>query len=208
MARHGRGWNDNPDPEEDFQQAGKLAREAMADPSAPPMTRTLVHIALVYVSLGERRFDQALAEAEALLALAPYDGTLVYHMAEPTILAGQPKRALEWIERAAALYPEDDPRQPLLRSVKAYALFADGKPDEALDALRDIRGMLPGFLLLRARLLVGLGRVDEARADVRKFLEYEPSYSQAKHRRKYFYLDPAHVERSIQVFAIAGLPED
>jgi adenylate cyclase len=207
VARHGRGWNDSPEPRADFREAGRLAREAIADSGLAPLAQIVAHAALAYVGLGDRQFDQALVHAEAALALSPYDGTMVYYLSEVPIITGRPALALEWIERAAALYPPDDPRQAHLRSVKAYALWAEGRPEHALELLADMRGMLPGFLVLRALLLVNLGRIEEARADIAEFRKIDPNYTLDKHRRKYFYLPERH-ESMTESLAIAGVPED
>lgn len=68
--------------------------------------------------------------------------------------------------------------------------------------------MLPGFLLLRALLLVQSDHLDEARADVRRFLDVDPTYTQTRHPRRHFYFDPERLEPAIRALAIAGLPEN
>ena len=56
--------------------------------------------------------------------------------------------------------------------------------------------------------LVRLGRVDEAKAQVKLMLEKnDPKFTQAKWREGYFYSDPSIVEAEVADLAKAGLPE-
>ena len=56
--------------------------------------------------------------------------------------------------------------------------------------------------------LVRLGRIDEAKAQVKLMLEKnDPKFTQAKWRQGYFYSDPSIVEREVADLATAGLPE-
>jgi thioredoxin-like negative regulator of GroEL len=122
--------------------------------------------------------------------------------------AGQPERTIEWVERVSAMYREDDPRLRLLGAAKAHALTTQGKFAEALHAMGDARGMLPGYVLLRAYLLAETGRIDEARAVVARLVELAPGFSQDQQRRRNFFFDPAELEPYIEVLAMAGLPEE
>jgi adenylate cyclase len=208
IARHANGWSDSLDPERDFREAGRQAREALALPGAPPIARKIGHWVLAYASLGERNYDQALSEAEASLALAPYDGFWVYALSEIPIAAGHPERTIEWVERVSAMYREDDPRLRLLGAAKAHALTSQGRFQEALVAVGDARGLLPGYVLLRAYLLAETGRIDEAKAVVARLLEIYPGFSQDQQRRRNFFFDPAVLEPLIEVLAMVGLPEN
>ena len=209
--RFARGWSDSANPLEDIGRAGELVREALADPAASPMMRTSAHITLAYVNMVEGKFDQAVVEAEAAIALAPYDGRIAYYLAEIPVVAGRPSLALEWLERAAALYPEDDPRQPELASMKAYAVFRLSGPQAAFDILDGIRGgdevVLRTTYLMRAITLVMLGRADEAKAEIGKLRELDPTWTQEKHRKRFFHVDPVLLDATIQALAAAGLPE-
>ena len=54
---------------------------------------------------------------------------------------------------------------------------------------------------------VRLGRIDEAKAQVRMMLEKnDPKFTQTKWRDGYFYSDPSIVEAEVADLAKAGLP--
>ncbi len=56
--------------------------------------------------------------------------------------------------------------------------------------------------------LVRMGRIDEAKAQVKLMLEKnDPKFTQAKWREGYFYSDPSIVEAEVADLAKAGLPE-
>jgi TolB-like protein len=213
MWRFGRGWSDSENPLDDIRRAGEMAREALSDPRGSPMLRANGHISLAYANMVEGRHDQAVAEAEAALALAPYDGRMVYYLAEPLIGGGRPELALEWIERAETFYHPNDPRQQELASMKAAALLLHASgPAAALEVLSGIRTsdaiVLRTTYLVRIYALVALNRLNEARREAEKLREHDPSWSQAKHRRRFFYVDPERLELVIQALAAAGLPEN
>lgn len=208
IARHASGWSESLDPEGDFREAGRQAREGLALPGVPPIAQKLGHWVLAYTSLGERNYDQALAEAEASLALAPYDGFWVFALSEIPIAAGQPERTIEWVDRVSPMYREDDPRLRLLGAAKAHALAWQGRFEEALVAVGDARGLLPGYVLLRAYLLAETGSIDEARAVVARLLEIYPDFSQNQQRRRNFFFDSAVLEPFVEVLAMVGLPEN
>lgn len=212
LWRFGRGWSDSENPLEDIRRAGAVAREVLNDPAASPMLQSLGHVSLAYANLAERRYDQALAEAEAAIALSPYDGQMVYYLAEMPIAAGRPELALEWIERAARLYHTGDPRQQELLAMKAYAVFRASGPAAALEVLDSIRSsddvVLRTTYLMRAIVLVLLDRRDDARLEIEKLRQHDPTWTLAKHRRRFFYVDPGNLEASIAALALAGLPEN
>jgi adenylate cyclase len=207
VGRHARWWSDSPDPAEDFRQAAALVRGPLADPEASPMTRRLGHVVLAFANLTERKFDQALMEAEAAMALSPYDGAMIHWVGEVAVSVGRPELALEWVDRVAALYPRDDPRLPGLLSIRAWALVHEGKFEEALAVTSDTRGMLPQIHILRATILSALGRPEEAKKEIETLLTLDPSASQARFRQRFFYFDPEIIEGRIMHLAAAGLPE-
>ena len=62
--------------------------------------------------------------------------------------------------------------------------------------------------LQRAIDLARLGRVDEAQAQIRSYLEKsDPKFTQAKWREGYFYSDPSIVEGEVADLSKGGLPE-
>ena len=207
-------WSDTP--EEDFRQAGVLAREAMAQPNLSPLARKWAHYVLAYVNLAERDPDRALMEAEAAIALAPHDGTVLYVLAEIPIGAAQPARALEWIDRAGDLFPENDIMQSVLLVYRAWALTAGRQWEQALAALSDPRvaplrrSVVLGryVLILQAIALAESGRLEEAKAEVRNLLQLDPGYNDVKFRQRNMHFDPELVEWGAVALSAAGLPQN
>lgn len=214
MLRPRLNWSDTP--EEDFRQAGLLAREALAEPNLSPLARKWAHYALAYVSMAERAPDQAIAEAELAIALAPHDGGALSSMIEVPIGIGQSARALEWIDRAGALFPENDIMQSALMVHRAWALTADRQWEPALAALSNTKinalQRAPAWgryiYILKAIALAEQGRLEEARAEVRNLLQLDPTYNDVKFRMRNMHFDPELVEWSSIALSAAGLPQN
>lgn len=130
------------------------------------------------VSASNEQGSVVLSDNEAAVALrnhAPRKEAIV-----------QPVDAVEW----ALFYPTiisrrlddkmgDEPAMQSLRS--SMELYEQGRTTEALAALDDVspRAYSPRFLTYRAGLLLSVGRVDEAEADIQQTLQIEPGNSNA-----------------------------
>jgi TolB-like protein/class 3 adenylate cyclase/Tfp pilus assembly protein PilF len=196
------GWSDTP--EADYQRGGELARQAFAHETLSPLERRLGHWLFAYVCLRERDFERAVREAEAAIALAPYDAFLIGDLGNILISAGRPAQAIEWLDAAAAKDPANAPYYAVTRG---WALTVVGKNEESLVTLRDAAMNWVNTPILRAIDLVRLGRIDEAKVEVGKALEIDPAVTQAKWRAMVFYSDPSISDREIADLAAAGLPE-
>jgi adenylate cyclase len=196
------GWSD--DPKADFRKSGQIVRESLAQQNLSPLERRLCHWLFANVSLAERDFDRALTEAETAKRLAPYDAWMNADLSAVLFSAGRPMQAVESLTGAQA---RDPANAAYYNGLKAWALEIAGKPQESLAASQS--GFLYGnFLpLVRAIVLIRLGRPDEARGEVGKALEMDSSFTQAKWREINFYSDPAILEREVTDLASAGLPE-
>ena len=153
---------------------------------------------------AERDFDRASREAETAISLAPYDASLIGRPVVGANHVRRPDKALEWIEFAA----DHDPSSAKdMNYNEGWALRILGKPEESLAAFKqaDASGDTPLNIAID---LVHLGRMDEARAQVKLMLEKnDPKFTQAKWREGYFYSDPSIVEAEVADLAKAGLPE-
>lgn len=210
IKRHLNAWSH--DHEADIREAGRLAREALAQPNPAPLTRKGAHYVLAFVNLRERDYDQALVEAETSIALASHDGPFITGLSEVPIAIGQPSLALEWIERGARGFAGDDPWQILVTAYRGWATLVGGQPEQALVLLDDPKLMwLPwkiGIPLLRAMAYTELGHLEDARAEIAKALEIDPTYSRAKFRNRNIHFDPTLLDDAIKRLAAAGLPEN
>jgi adenylate cyclase len=203
-----RGWNawsDNLTAE--YQAAGKLVREAMAQPALSPLERRLGHYLSSFIAATERKFDKALNEAEAAIELSPYDVYMLAGLSQIPVMAGKPAEALEWIDRAALLDTNPQISQEVA-FYRGWALTVEGKLEEALAALdKDQRGDDVFTPLVQAIVLNRLGRTEEARAKLKEALASEPGFTQATWRELFFYSDPSIVEQEVADLASLGLPE-
>jgi adenylate cyclase len=195
-------WSD--DIPVEYSKAGKIVREVLARENLSPQVKRLAHWLFAFVLAGERDFDRALSEAETAISLAPYDASLIGDMSQVAIISGRPDKAMEWIEFATTHDPSAAKHWNYLRG---WALRILGKPEDSLAAYKqaDMSNDTPLNIAIH---LVRLGRIDEAKAQVKFMLEKNnPKFTQAMWRQGYFYSDPSIVEGEVADLAKAGLPE-
>jgi adenylate cyclase len=186
-----------------FRKAGEIVREVLARENLSPQVKRLAHWLFALVLASERDFDRALSEAETAISFAPYDASLIGNLSVVPIMSGAPGKALDWIEFAA----KNDPNAAKDISYKrGWALRLLGKPEDSLAAYKhaDMSGDTPLDIAID---LVRLGRIDEAKAQVKLMLDNDPKFTQAKWRQGFFYSDPSIVEAEVADLAKAGLPE-
>jgi class 3 adenylate cyclase/TolB-like protein/tetratricopeptide (TPR) repeat protein len=196
--------------EADAQQAAKLAREALGSDSPSPMVQCLSHRLLVDADWSKGNFEGAIGHAEAAVALAPYNARQLSLLAPVQMAAGNTSRAIEWLLQSERL----DPAIPENTSRLAWAYYLRGEYEKSIEAARrhldlsrENAGEAYWYL---ATGLVRLGRVEEAKAAVKKYLEVVPNETVASARdfyRTHPYKDPGVAERELADIATAGLPE-
>ena len=196
-------WSD--DIPAEYRKASELVREVLARENLTPQVKRLAHWAFADVLTTERDFRRALTEADTAVSMAPYDAFAMGALTPVLIMSGEPDRALDWIDRALGRDPNSAKD---LSYKKGWALRVLGKYEDSMSAFK--QSFYPGgdSPLNMAIVLVRLGRIDEARAQVRLMLEKnDPKFTQAKWRDGYFYSDPSLVEGEVADLATAGLPE-
>jgi adenylate cyclase len=195
-------WSD--DIPAEYHKAGELVRSVLASDDLSPQVKRLAHWLFAWVLASEHDFDRASAEAETAISLAPYDAFVIGHLSQVALMAGSPGKALDWIDFAAK---HDPNAAKSLNYIRGWALRVLGKPEDALGA-HEQSDMSWDTLLHVAIDLVRVGRIDEAKAQVRSYLEKnDPKFTQAKWRQVYFYSDPSIVEAEVADLDKAGLPE-
>ena len=188
----------------EFHKAGQIAREVLAKDNLTPQVKRLAHWLFAEVLPTERAFDRAMAEADAAIAMAPYDAFAIGQLSFVPMLAGKPEKGLEQAEFSLAHDPNGAKDMHYKRG---WALRLLGKYEASVAAFKqaDMSGDAPLNLAID---LVRLGRIDEAKAQVKLMLEKnDPKFTQAKWREGYFYSDPSIVEAEVADLANAGLPE-
>jgi tetratricopeptide (TPR) repeat protein len=118
-------------------------------------------------------------------------------------MAGKPNQAFELLAKASAGNPQS---QKIYSLRRAWAYYVQGHYEKAVEMLREGPKSVDAPLL-RASCQFRLGRVEEARVEVKRALAIDPQFSQKKLREKYFYSDPTILERQVADLGAAGLPE-
>ena len=198
-----RWWSD--DVPAEFRKAGELSRAVLAANNLSPQVKRLAHWLFAQVLTTEGDFDRAATEAEAALALAPYDSSLIADLSGVLIACGKPDKALEWIDAATIRDPGSARDMTYNRGL---ALRILGKYEDSIAAFRQANYPDSDTRIHLAIALVRLGRIDEARAEVRAYLgKNDPKFTGGAWRTAWFYSDPSIVDREVADLATAGLPE-
>ena len=188
----------------ELRKGAEMAKSVLAQENLTPQVKRLAHWLAAMALTTQNDFNRAQSEAEAAISMAPYDAYAFGNLAMVPIMSGQPDKALEWITLALA---RDPSRAKFLNFRKGWALRLLGKYEDSLAAFKQapMDGDAP---LNMAIVLVRLGRIDEARAQVKLMLEKnDPKFTQAKWREGYFYSDPSILEAEVADLDKAGLPE-
>jgi adenylate cyclase len=196
-------WSD--DGSADLRKAGEMVRSVLAKNNLSPQVKRLAHWLFAWVLASEGDFSRALNEADTAIALAPYDASLIANLSQLLMIAGRPEKGLEWTNFAR----EHDPNGLKQQNYnKGLALRLLGKYDDSIAAFRQSFYPDGDAPLHLAVALVRLGRIDEAKAEVKLMLKKnDPKFTQAKWREGWFYSDPSIVEAEVTDLAKAGLPE-
>jgi tetratricopeptide (TPR) repeat protein len=163
------------------------------------------HRDLGYISLNQQQYDQALAEMERAVALAPPDAGSYAALAEVLSCVGRTEDALEAVAQALRLKPEVADTH-LAGVGAAYAVA--GRYEEARAPLQRFLSRYPNILpahLMLAAVYSELGQVAEARAEVAEVLRINPKFSLELHRQRMPIKDPAVLERHLAALRKAGL---
>jgi adenylate cyclase len=164
------------------------------------------HRVLGYIYLYQRQYEQALAEMERAVALAPPTEADSYGaLAEVLSRTGRTEDALEAAAQALPLKPEYADAH--LESVgSAYAVA--GRYEEARAPLQRFLSRYPNRLDIHLMLAVvysELGQAAKARVEAAEVLRLNPNFSLEVHRQRMPIKDPAVLERHIAALRNAGL---
>lgn len=160
------------DPDQDFNRADELAREALAkDPHL-----WLAHLVLAATAVGRQRWDEAVAHADAGVRLAPEHPTALASAALICLRANDWARASAWAAQALRLNPDLPPYLRVLLAVDCL-LRDDDAGALAEASLVDVPDMEWGPLY-RGLALSGLGRVDEAARELQEAARIKPAIAE------------------------------
>jgi TolB-like protein/DNA-binding winged helix-turn-helix (wHTH) protein len=159
------------DPRGDIERAWTIGREALAAEDKSRLTIWLGHwlMAALY-QWRDQDFDRSVNEAEMAARLVPYDArsraSLSFYLAN----AGRLERAVEWSTSAMK-----SPDGKFACQNLAWAFYLMGKLEDSRDVLeRKCDPTEPGYQQQLATVFVRLGRIDDARAIIRTWMEKNP----------------------------------
>ena len=116
----------------------------------------------------DQDFDRSVQEAQAAVAMAPYDGELKGSLAWLIANAGKLAEAVEWASWAAA---HDLQKSPWTRASIAWVEYLAGRNEQTLETQKGLESIVPQQF---AAVYASLGRRDEAKAAVAEFLKSGP----------------------------------
>jgi TolB-like protein/DNA-binding winged helix-turn-helix (wHTH) protein/predicted Zn-dependent protease len=163
------------------------------------------HAALGLSYLFQRQHEQAIAEMEQVVGLAPSDASSYAALALALSYAGKSGEALGMVEEALLRKPSvvDQHLSPI-----GAAYYFAGKPAEAIAPLQQYLSRYPYMLLTHLTLTAAyseLGQIAEARAAVTEVLRLNPNFSLKVYKQRMPLKDPATLERHIAALRKAGL---
>ena len=136
------------------------------------------HSVLGFVYLCQKQYEQAIAEMERAIALAPNDVWGYVGLAEMLGWMGRPEEGLLMVEQALRRKPPSIMDEHLASIGAAYYLA--GRPEEAIAPLKQYINRYPNILDAHLTLTAAyseLGKGAEARAEAAEVLRLNPNYS-------------------------------
>ncbi|WP_419694732.1 adenylate/guanylate cyclase domain-containing protein [Mesorhizobium muleiense] len=206
-----RPWNFNTDKRAaDYRRAGELAREALAEQNTSPRVQWSGRKLMAYIHWLEGNFERAVADAEAAVALAPYDADTLSFLSRVQAASGNTTRALEWVQESVRIEPTVQRTTRIL----AWIYYLTGEYEKSLEAAKKHQELSRQFgddaSFYMVTSYVRLGRMEDARGALKQALEAEPQWSQLNERNNHLerpYKNSAVFERQLEDLAAAGLPE-
>jgi len=155
-----------------------------------------------FVLVQERDFDGALDAVNKTVALAPYDTFMLSRLMIVLVQIGRPDQALQWADQVAA---QDRALGWSYNYGRGWAYLLLGQFGEAVDALKQTEHVDAHLVLAIA--YARLGRLSEARAEVKKMMKINPAITLQTWRWRYSFQDPAILDRYALDLVQSGLPE-
>ena len=197
-------WTD--DPWRDTELGWTFARDATATPDKSRLETFLCHWAMaIFYQLHDGDFQRSVIEAEAAAKLVPYDPLSRADLALYLANAGKVDRAIEWLEEA--IRRDASPMDWYFGNL-AVAYYHAGRP---ADAVAQFQKMQQPWNSNLAAAYARLGKLDEARATMSKFLSDKPGWTIAYEAVWPTAKQPQSIKALLDPYladlARAGLPE-
>ncbi|THK34532.1 adenylate/guanylate cyclase domain-containing protein [Ensifer sp. MPMI2T] len=189
------------DPQADLQEADRLVKQVLSDKNLSPQVARLAHWLHAWLLTINGDHDGAIAEMNKALAAAPYNAFTLTDAGNIFLSAGQPEKALELTDAAAA---RDPGLSWFFNYVRGATFVVLGKNEDAVEVLKAAE--FADAPLLLAIAYMRLGRDAEARAAVAKMLKAAPTATVQSWRRAWNFRDPSILDKAAADLARAGLP--
>ena len=191
--------------EAEVEETAKLAaRAAQLDDSDP-----WAHLALASVAFTQRQTNEAVDEYRRALELNPNFAAARGYLGLALALDGRSDEAIENVEQAMRMSPRD-PQNSMFNAALAVAHYLAGRYTEAVGFARrssqQREGLIAGSRILIASLAQA-GRIDEARAAMRRLRETHPNVSIAW-IEKYVPYTAGPMAKFVEGMRKAGAPEE
>jgi len=201
---HFRGWHEMlPGFDNNLDRANELAERGVVldGTSAIALTR------LGWIQAFLRRYDQAIANLEKAIALAPNNAEVYATFGIALNYWGDPEKGLEMLEKAFSL----DTFVPPIREYQVgHSHLLLRQYDEAITRLNRMVERAPKFIfayVFLACAYIGLDRLDDARDAIKTVLEISPQYTVKDAAKVLPYRIDEVRNRIVDGLRKAGLPE-
>jgi adenylate cyclase len=194
----------SPGSENNLKRATELAEKGVAldGTSAVALAR------LGFIQAWSRRYDQAIANLEKAIALAPNNGEVYASFGQVLNYWGNPERGLEMFEKAFSIDTFVSPVWEMQAGCSHYLLRQyDDAASRFLSAIERSPKYLHAYAYL-ACTYAELDRLDDARDAIKTALEIAPQYTLKEAARIWPYQIDEVGYRVLDALRKAGLPEE
>ncbi|MDK1389131.1 adenylate/guanylate cyclase domain-containing protein [Sinorhizobium sp. 8-89] len=189
------------DPQADLREADRLSKQVLSDKNLSPQVARLAHWLYAWLLTINGDHDGAVVEMNKALAAAPYNAFTLTDAGNIFLSAGQPEKALELTDAAAA---RDPGLSWFFNYVRGATFIVLGRNEDAVEVLKAAE--FADAPLLLAIAYMRLGREAEARAAVAKMLKAAPTATIESWRQAWNFRDPTILDEAAADLARAGLP--
>jgi len=193
-------WSDNP--AEALGEAHRLALEAVSLDDAEPLANALLGYSCAYM----RQYDNGLAASKRAIELNPSFAMGYHALGLVRMFFGEPAEAIDAIERAIRISPEDL-LLPIWLGTLSASCYLLHDYEKALQVARLSLQRAPNYPIGQrslANALAQLGRMDEAREALTAFLAMSPNYNAETARRSAIFRREADYEHYAEGLRKAG----
>jgi adenylate cyclase len=191
---------------DDVRVAIRMAREVIVEAAEDP---TSLRFAAQVLAYSAKDYERALSAIERSLYLNPNSAQGYTGSGWVNTHSGRPLIAIDHFHKAMRLSPIDPEKGIALSGIGMSYLMLE-RFDEALhwgeDALREMPNYGSSHRVV-VGALVGLNRLDEARAAARRLMDEFPTYTLSLQKQVNPWRDEAFAERYVEALRIAGIPE-